>query len=193
MTVRDLTEKYNQFNFDKIEILDLTPKQKAARKKDQRRVEKTIYKYLNFLQKEGLIVKAGKRIQVDEAGRITQAASENLFGRTARVYIYSGEDIKWDEEEDFMKVVSILGKMLSLTSSLPEPSVECLSEILIDIFSRLSKDRKETIQKYSNQLADLSRDITYDTLIKAIRSFDFLNTILIAPEYQEELKKCFRS
>ena len=193
MTVRDLTEKYNQLIYDFIEGLELSPKEKKQRKEELKRVEKTIYKYLNFLQKKKLIVKAGKRIQVDETGRITQAASENLFGRTAKLFFFSDKEMDWEDMPGFKVSVPIIGKVLSLTNDLPEPSEKCLSKVLIKIFTKLSEERKEIFEKYSEELAEVSKDASYDVLKNVILSLDILHSILNASEFKDELKSCFKT
>ncbi|MCG3226315.1 MAG: hypothetical protein H7645_05290 [Candidatus Heimdallarchaeota archaeon] len=192
MTVRVLTKKYNQLIYDFIEGLELSLKEKKQRKEELKRVEKTIYKYLNFLQKKKLIVKAGKRIQVDEKGRITQAASENLYGRTAKLFFFIGKDMDLKELPEFKQTVPIVGKILSLTNDLPEPSEKCLSKVLIKILAKLSNERKEIFEKYSEELAEVSKDASYDILKNVITILDVLYSILNASEYEEELKSCFK-
>ena len=193
MTVKDLTRKYNQHIYDFIEDLDLITKEKKKRLEELRRVEKTIYKYLNYLQKEKLIVKAGKRIQVDEQGQITQAASENLYGRTAKLYLFSPKDLEMKEKKDDHITVPILSIMLSLMHDLPKPSEKCLSEVMTKIFKKISSDRQELFEKYSEELADVSKDASYEIMRNVIRTLDVLNTIIKPSEFREELMKCFKS
>ncbi|MHA1954258.1 MAG: hypothetical protein ACW96U_09970 [Candidatus Heimdallarchaeaceae archaeon] len=192
MTVKDLTKKYNQIIYDFIEGLELSAKDKKQKKTELERVEKTIYKYLNILQKEKLIVKAGKRIQVDETGRITQAASENLYGRIAKLYLFSFKEREYEKIPEFHTSVPIIGKILSLMNNLPEPSEECLSKVMIKIFKDSSKKRKELFEKHSEELAEVSSEASYEIMKSVVESMDFLNSILIQSEFQEELRKCFK-
>ena len=193
MTVKDLTKKYNQLTYDFIESLDLPSKEKKDRLEELRRVEKTIYKYLNYLQKEKLIVKAGKRIQIDETGKITQAASENLYGRTAKLYLFSATELDLEKQVEFQITVPILSKMLSLMNDLPEPSEKCMSEVLIKIFEKLSDERKKIFEEYSDEIAEVSQDASYEIMRSVIQSVDILNSILNPSEFREELKNCFKS
>ncbi len=192
MTVRDLTKKYNQIIYDFIETLELSSKQKKERKEELERVEKTIYKYLNYLQKEKLIVIAGKRIQVDETGRITQAASENLYGRTAKLYLFTGEDADLKKILELKVSLPIIGKMLSLMHDLPEPSEKCLSEVLLKIFTNITNERKEIFQKYSDEIAEVSQNASYEIMKNVIQSLDVLNAILEPHDFKKELEKCFK-
>jgi hypothetical protein len=193
MTVKDLTKKYNQIIYDFIEELEISAEEKELKKTELERVEKTIYKYLNFLQKEKLIVKAGKRIQVDESGRITQAASENLYGRIAKLYLLSLKERDYDKIPEFQKSVPIVGKILSLMNGLPEPSEKCLSEVLLKIYKKASKRRNELFEKHSEELAEVSSNASYEIMKNVVQSIDFLDSILNQSEFQEELKKCFTS
>ncbi len=193
MTVKDLTKKYNQIIYDFIDGLELNEEEKEQKKTELERVEKTIYKYLNFLQKEKLIVKAGKRIQVDETGRITKAASENLYGRIAKLYLLSFKEKDYDKVPEFHKSVTIIGKMLSLMNDLPEPSEDCLSKVLMKIYKNASKRRKELFEKYSEELAEVSTNASYEIMKNIVQSMDFLDSILNQSEFQEELRKCFKS
>ncbi|NPD88232.1 MAG: hypothetical protein HGN29_05895 [Asgard group archaeon] len=192
MTVRDLTKKYNQIIYDFIEGLELPTKDKKKKKEELERVEKTIYKYLSALQEKKLVVKAGKRIQVDETGRITKAASENLYGRIAKLYFFTGKELGFENNCEFQNSVPILGKILSMMNNLPEPSIECLSKVLIKIYTRLSDERKELFKKHSEELAEISQNASYEILKTVIQSFDILNSILRASEFSEELRNCFK-
>ena len=196
MTVRDLTKKYNQINYEKIEKQDITPQQKKTRKDEIKRVEKTIYKYLNYLQKKNLIVKAGKRIQIDETGKLTQTASENLYGRTTKLYLFLGDKIgeKMDvlEIPGFKESIPILGKVLSLSNDLPEPSEECLLKVVSRIFASFNQERRDIFQKYSEELAEISTTASYGIMKHVINSMDLLNAILKASDYERELKECFK-
>ena len=196
MTVRDLTVKYNQINFEKIDKEDLTPQQKKEKKNEIKRVEKTIYKHLNYLQKKNLIVKAGKRIQTDETGKLTQTASENLYGRTTKMYLFLGEKIgdKMDllESPGFKESIPILGKVLSLSNNLPEPSEDCLSKAVSKIFAFFNQERRDIFQKYSEELAEISTNASYGIMKHVLNSMDLLIAILKASEFEKELKECFK-
>ncbi len=78
-------------------------------------------------------------------------------------------------------------------NNLPEPSEECLAEILIKIYKKASKDRKDIFDKYSEELAEISKTSSYEIMKNVVESMDFLNSILSPSEFQEELKKCFKS
>ncbi len=192
MTVKDLTTKYNQLNFEKIEKDDLTPQQKKTRMNEIQRVEKTIYKYLNELQKKNLIVKAGKRILIDETGRLTQTAAENLYGRTAKLYLFLGGKEDLLEIPDFKESIPILGKIISLSNDLPEPSEACLSKIIVKIYNILNQERRDIFQKHSEELAEVSKNASYGIMKNVISGMDILNAILNASEFEKELKECFK-
>ena len=192
MTVKELTKKYNQHIYDFIEDLNLAPKEMKNRIEELKRVEKTIYKYLSYLQKEKLIVKAGKRIQVDDKGQITQAASENLYGRTAKLFLFSPKDLELKEKIELQITVPILGKMLSLLHDLPEPSEKCLLKVMIKFFTKMSKERQELFEKYSEELAEVSKNASYEIMRDVLHTMDVLNLILEPSEFQEELIKCFK-
>ncbi len=192
MTVRDLTTKYNQIIYEKLKDNDITPQQRKSRMDEMKRVEKTIYKYLNYLQKEKLIVRAGKRIQTDKTGKITQSASENLYGRTAKLYLFLGEKMDLLKIPGFKESIPILGKILSLTNDLPEPSESCLSKIIVKLFTELKNEKREIFQKHSEELAEISKNASYSILKNVISSLDIFNAILKASEFEKELKECFK-
>ena len=191
LTVKDLTIKYNQIINDFIDGLVLSSKEKKLKQGELERVEKTIYKYLNYLQKEKLIVKAGKRIKVDETGIITQAASENLYGRIAKLYLYTGDEIDWKNIPEIKKSIPIIGKILSLKNNLPEPAEDCLLETLVKIYTKLSKEKRELFIEHSKELAEVTKNASYSILKTVIENIDLLNSILNPSEFQEELTKCF--
>jgi hypothetical protein len=193
MTVRDITERYNQIISEEIDKLELSSTLKKEKQEGLKRMEKTIYKYLNFLQKEKLIVKAGKRIKIDKDGKLTQTASENLYGRTAKLYLFTGGKIDIKDEPEFQIAVPILGKILSLSNKLPNPSEKCLSIILLDIYSHLQSERRRIFEDYSDELAEISKDASYEILSIVINSMDILNMILNGSKFRKELLECFKS
>ena len=89
LTVRELEEKYNEIIQEKIEKEDISPKQKEALKKKLERKSKTLYKYLNILEENGFVVQAGKRVIEN------QTATESLYGRTAKLFLFQGRTKEW--------------------------------------------------------------------------------------------------
>ena len=108
MTVKDLEMKYNQIVAKKIDEMPLDAKEKKELKQKTRRKGKTLYKYLDSLEKMGLVVQAGKRVKMG------QTASETLYGRSAKLFIKSDEKKEELYTKEIKKALPVLGRIISL-------------------------------------------------------------------------------
>ena len=102
MTVKELTENYNKIVKKRALKLDIP---KAVFEK-MKRTEKSIYRYVNDLISVGLVDLAGRRVVIDKT------ASENLYGRTAKVFLLKPEkEDYWLSEEAKVFLEKILRLM----------------------------------------------------------------------------------
>ena len=186
LTVKDLTTKYNQIVKDQIDKMDLSRDKKRELKTELERKAVTLYKYIDKLKKEELIVEAGRRIKTG------QTATETLFGRTAKLYLMTSVNKENEYKDNFDKSLPLLSKILSLIYKKPEPSVECLSRLFDKLFSFIHNERESIFTIHSQELAEIAKDSSYSELRNIINGLDYLLTILNAPEFEKELEECFK-
>jgi len=186
LTVRDLEIEYNKLVLINIEKLSLQPKDKKELIGKTKRKGKTLYKYLTLLENAGLVVQAGKRIKMG------QTASETLYGRTAKLFYYSNKGNEKLKALDFMKIMPIISKIISLETGGKEISEECLEKFVEDIFLTIKENRDEIITKYSDIITQASSEIYFDDLSLVVEILHMYMTIKNAPKLTKQLEKCMK-
>ncbi len=186
MTVKDLEREYNRIVAKKIDDMPLDFKEKKELKQKTKRKGKTLYKYLDLLERSNLIVQAGKRVKMG------QTASETLYGRSAKLFFKIDKNKRICKTEDFIESLPILGKIISLERGVENYSVECLTNFIYNIFDLLINEKERIFNKYSNEITQQASDIYYDELSAVIQGIDFYLLIQHAPKLKIELEKCFK-
>lgn len=186
MTVRDLEREYNLFVAKKIDKMPLEQKEKKELKEKTKRKGKTLYKYLDILEKKGLIKQVGKRVKMG------QTASETIYGRSAKLYLMSDKQKIELKRDEVTRIMPVLSKIVSLDKKEPKVSVECFTEFMGKVYSLLQDERQRVFSEFSEEITDIASDIHYNELNMVVQGLDFYFLITHAAELRKELEKCFK-
>ncbi|MCG3254041.1 MAG: hypothetical protein KAX09_09325 [Candidatus Heimdallarchaeota archaeon] len=186
MTVRDLEREYNLFVAKKIDKMPLEQKEKKELKEKTKRKGKTLYKYLDILEKKGLIKQVGKRVKMG------QTASETIYGRSAKLYLMSDKQKIELKRDEVTRIMLVLSKIVSLDKKEPKVSVECFTEFMGKVYSLLQDERQRVFSEFSEEITDIASDIHYNELNMVVQGLDFYILITHAAELRKELEKCFK-
>ena len=184
LTVKDLVKKYNEFVFENVEKMDLNRTEKRDLRDKMYRQEKTIYKYLNKLESNGLIVPAGKRFLRGKT------AAETIYGRTAKLFIFSDEEKKNEMFDELKQAMPIVSKVISLKTNKESLSTDCLEKLMRKIFDQLDSERNEMMEKHSAELLELEEDIDYNKLRSSLKILEYIYLILNSDDFKKDLEKC---
>lgn len=183
LTIRELEEKYNEIVKDKVDKMDLSQKQKEILQNKLERKSKTLYKYINILEENGFVIQAGKRIVEN------QTATETMYGRTAKLFLFQGELEDWGSKEDTQAALDLLSKLLGLLNNKSNPSTSYLGDFFEKIESKINGEVEELITKFSKELPQIAEKTDYSQLTIVLYG---LKTILLLKNYlnfEDELKK----
>jgi len=186
MTVKDLEQAYNQYVANEIDKMPLETKEKKELKEKTKRKGKTLYKYLDQLERKGLVKQVGKRVKME------QTASETLYGRIAKLYLLSDKHKVKLNTDEIKKTIPILGKIVSLEMKKSKISLDCITDFIDKIYSLLQKERERVFMEFSKEITDVATNVYYDELQLVLQGLDFYILIKHAPELQKELEKCLK-
>lgn len=186
MTVKDLEVEYNKIVEKQIKGMDLAKKEKDALFEKMKRKGKTLYKYLDFLIKNDVIMEAGKRV------RTGQTAAETLYGRTAKFFVLSSKTKNkkpvFEDNEIWQTVGSIIGKQRNKTNV----DFDCLIKLIETIYDSIQTARVNTFTKYSEELSKISQKITFEDLNEIAWILETFHIISSSSEFENKLKDCFK-
>lgn len=183
LTVRELEEKYNEIIQEKIEKEDISPKQKEALKKKLERKSKTLYKYLNILEENGFVVQAGKRVIEN------QTATESLYGRTAKLFLFQGRTKEWISTEDDKAALEILSQIIGLLSNKPNPKISSLEKLYKKIEDKINSDVEDLITQFSYKLPKIAEKTNYNQLKVVLHGLNIILLMKSFLDFEEELKE----
>ena len=186
MTVKDLEDEYNKIVEAQIAGLALTEKEKRVLVEKTKRKGKTLYKYLDILVKSDVLIEAGKRI------RPGQTASETLYGRTAKLFVFSDKEM--DEKLLFeqSETWDIIGKIICGERNKKNIDVNCLKQKLQKIVRLSGIEREEIFTKYSEMLSEHSANITFEELNQIAWILELFYLISSASEFNKDIEECFK-
>ncbi|MHA2233508.1 MAG: hypothetical protein ACXAB4_13580, partial [Candidatus Hodarchaeales archaeon] len=125
--------------------------------------DKTIYRYINKLEKAELVVQAGKRMFTDEKKKIR---TQTLYARTAKIFLPDyGEDTKkhYSSEEDKLKeqIVKMVGVLIGNKYGLDRSKIseDCLNALLHELGQQKSKLTIELLESSLEELDELTADL----------------------------------
>jgi len=183
LTVRELEEKYNEIVQEKIENEDLPQKQKEILKKKLERRFKTLYKYLNILEENGFVTQAGKRVVEN------QTATETLYGRTAKLFLFQGGTKEWINTEDNIAAFEILSQLIGLLSSKPNPKIVSLEKLYNKIENKINSDVEALITQFSNKLPKIAEKTNYNQMKVVLHGLNIILLMKSFLDFEEDLKE----
>lgn len=110
---------------------------------------KTIYRYLEKLESEGIVAITGHRIT--KGSRV----AEKLYGRTSQLFIRQSAESEMCEEHN-RELAEIFTKFTCTIFKVKKPDLEAFKEVFFDFFTQLSKEFPEVLETVSrnDELAD---------------------------------------
>ncbi|MFW9962364.1 MAG: hypothetical protein ACFFCX_02280 [Candidatus Sifarchaeia archaeon] len=142
----------------------------------------TIYRYLKALEKEGLVIPGGKRVEFGKT------ASETLFSRTAKLFHYGCFPDMSKDGLDFANRI-IKGLMLAYAGS--KETEACLREVVKEISRRMSDEITKIAEAdHKGLLGDIMSG-EWEIMIKTLDYIAFYGIILNHPELVKKLQDCF--
>ncbi len=142
----------------------------------------TIYRYLKALEKEGLVIPGGKRVEFGKT------ASETLFSRTAKLFHYGSFPDMSKDGLDFANRI-IKGLMLAYGGS--KETEACLREVVKEISRRMNDAITKIAEAdHKGQLGDIMSG-EWEIMIKTLDYIAFYGIILNHPELVKKLQDCF--
>ncbi len=185
MTVKELEESYNDIINEKINKMSLDQKEKSALKAKMQRKDKTLYKYLDFLQQKGVVVQVGKRVKMG------QTATESLYGRAAKAFIYTAPKGDFLTPEDKNKSLKAVEKILTLDRDV-SISMDCFIETYNKILLSIDQEKERIFQKYEDEITKIASNLSFDDLKKVIAVLEMIALINDSKLLQADLDKCFK-
>jgi hypothetical protein len=168
LTVRELEKKY-------------------AKIAKEPKSDKTLYRYLKFLEKAGLVAPAGQRVTVGKT------ATEALYARTAKLFFssFAANDL-W--ECDFCNtVLAKVAQILSLREDMPNQSKECVKSLMTAVDGYIFEEIAEFFEKHFEEIAEITKD---SDPYEMSRITDVLGTILLLnhpKSYERPLEECLKA
>ncbi|MHA2423634.1 MAG: winged helix-turn-helix domain-containing protein [Candidatus Thorarchaeota archaeon] len=145
----------------------------------------TIYRYLKALEKAELVVAAGKRVAFGKT------ASETLFGRTARLFTYSGVEGSWAESEkgqDFTEKVITGLKVVYTKDRLNE---KCFREFLLKYIDSIKEEMERLVEEGTEDVLHQITSGEWEKMSKALDYIAIFSIFLNRPKLLKELRDCY--
>ena len=182
MTVRDLEDEYNRIIEQEINEKKLSKAEKADLLKKSKRKGKTLYKYLDILMKNEFVVEAGRRI------RKGQTATETLFGRTAKLFVFSGGDNFPIFETD--EVWDVITKIICKERGLEKLNAKCVEQKIRELHQSVQDARVDIFTKYSKELASISAKISHQSMSNIAALLEIFHVLDSAPDFEQSFTEC---
>ena len=168
LTVRELEKKY----------AELAQESKS---------DKTLYRYLKFLEKAGLVTPAGQRVTVGKT------ATEALYARTAKLFFtsFAANDL-W-ECSFCNKVLGKVAEILSLRDDMPKQDKECVKKLMTSIDGYIFDELSKFFEKHYDEIAEITKD---SNPYEMNRITSVLGTILLVKHpktYEKPLEECLKA
>ncbi|NPD89565.1 MAG: hypothetical protein HGN29_12670 [Asgard group archaeon] len=180
LTVKEISKKYKQFVILKVEKMGLEGEKREKKIEECCRSEKTIYRYLKDLLEAGLVAKAGQRVILGKT------ITENLFSRTARIYLVEETKEGWWKSDESRNVLERASRILSLVKHIPPPSLDCLAEIM----DELHRANNAVIVKWMDEhYEDVSRIFLEGSFNENDKVLAVLKTISLLLNFDDYAKK----
>ena len=183
LTIRELEERYNEIVKENVQKMDLSNKEKEHLVKKLERKSKTLYKYINILEENGFVIQAGKRIIEN------QTATETLFGRTARLFLFQVGQEVWGSTEHTNVALDLLSKLIGLISNQPNPTSVSLKNILNEIENKMNSDIEMLLTKFSEELPKIAEKADYNQLKIVLFGLNILLLMKNFPNFEKKLKE----
>lgn len=141
----------------------------------------TIYRYIKTLEKTGLVIPGGKRIQIGKT------ASETLFSRTAKLFHYG---CLQEMSEEVLNFTNRILRGLMLLYGGTKETQACLREVVIEIGNTMNEEITRLAETSDKGKLDELISGEWQTMIKTLDYISFFGVILNRPDLVKKLQSC---
>ena len=177
--------------FPIIEVLKTGPKTiKEIMKEYNLQVKKpkkemTIYRYVKLLEQGGLVVQAGRRVEME------RTATEILYSRTGKIFYNIDLSKGYWESDSSKRLIKMMSGVLSLYPKFKISSDDCLRDLITEIYSKMNVEVAEVLKESSEKLPELFTDKSFSEISKMTNILQLFILLSNPDIYEKEWKKCF--
>ena len=171
MTLRELKKHYSE----------LAEEDEKYKKKE----ETTIFKYLQILEKYGLVKPAGKRISM------AKTSTETLYSRTAKTFYPKLVEMKFDvASERFPRIEKVLEIFPLLIDTYGDKitNLNGLRDYVYSTYRKIDEILTNFFENFSNELSEILLDCKYADISEIIGILTDLLIGLNGVEFEKGLK-----
>jgi predicted transcriptional regulator len=175
MTVRDIVTEYEAEN--------------------NKKSDKTIYRYLGKLVDADIVAKVGKRVFIDEDNNIR---TETLYGNSAYLFLTATDIHPFSEDAEgavLLKrdpITEVIGLLLKKRLGARKIDEECLKKILVKRHSNAQKYLIETIESGDEDIYNLVKELEYYDTGVILEVVAWIGSIMSNPNIVKDIEKCFK-
>jgi DNA-binding HxlR family transcriptional regulator len=184
LSVKEILESYNQYVILKVEKMGLQGEERSNKITEMQRSEKTIYRYIKELVHAGLVAKAGQRVVLGKT------ITENLFSRTARVYLLEDTKEGWWKSDESRTILDRVSRILSFVKDIPPPSISTLAEIMDEIHSTRNFEIIRWLDDHYDDISKIFLEGSHKENEKTLYVLRTISLILSAEKYSARVKNC---
>ena len=170
LTVAEITDQYNVIS-------------------DKKRKEGTIYLFLKDLEKGGLIVQSGQLVSLKKKEGKT-VYSRTLYSRVAKLIFPSVLQSDYWKTKKRMRILGDVNELFSLYTKGQQSSLECLSELVYEIYTNADLKVAEFFEEFSEDVFKIIGDKPFQELDSIMTILRLLMIILDPSVYEKQIKKC---
>ena len=181
MTVKEIEIEYNKAVMREGKERGLSEKQLKELKLE--RSDKSIYRYIKELTKNGLVAPVGHRVVLGKT------ATEILYARTSKIFhLKTQEDDSW-RCNICMKHLTKASQLLALSKDIKPPKPEDLAEIMALIESDSETEVFRVLEDENEKVQQIFSDVTFKDSDRILYVFRILYLALNAGKYEEKVQK----
>ena len=186
LTVKEISKRYKRYVNLKVEKMNLVGEERDKKIAEMCRSDKTIYRYIKDLLEAGLVAKAGQRVVLGKT------ITENLFSRTARVYLIEDTKEGWWKSDESINILERSARILSLVKHIPPPSLDCLAEIMDEIYSVNNSTIIEWMEEHHDEITPIFLEGSFKDNDKVLAVLKTMSLLLNAEYFEKKTKKCLQ-
>jgi len=182
MILEDIVNSYNAH----VELKGKEQNLSVAEIKSAQKSETSIYRYIKKLEKEGIIIEAGRRI--DSSSRATKA----LFSLSAKTFIPSSVPAEKWETPYAKRFTEVLARMYGLALEKENPDFKCLEKFVRELEEDILQNTVEYLTSHGDEITEITKDMTFKATDKFQRWYFYLYLLRNAEKHLEKLMKCYK-
>ncbi|MHA1212422.1 MAG: hypothetical protein ACTSSH_08170 [Candidatus Heimdallarchaeota archaeon] len=186
MTVRDLEIEYNKIITKDIDEMELTTREKTELKQKMWRKSKTLYKYLDVLIKNNLVIEVGRRIKKG------QTASETLYGRASKLFIENNKTKTSFSDESSQRMMPILAKIICKEKNIPEIDLKCLTEAFQKVTASIGDKFTTIFQEQAKTIIDTLSTSSFDDITNLSEAVILILYLFNGEKFEKLIANCIK-